>query len=75
MEKNELKRQIEKLNKKIGICLDEFKMIIEKMNNQKDDPQMIIFHNYSRQLSQVEIELSALTAERNAYQLMLKISK
>lgn len=71
MTEEQIRNQIERLNSKIAIQLEEFELIINKMSRRKNDPDMILFHNYSRQILQVESELNTLLTEKKTYESII----
>ena len=68
MTEEQMRTQIERLNAKIQFQLEEYEAIINKMTGRKNDPDMIVFHNYSRQIIQVETELNMLLTEKKIYE-------
>ena len=71
MTEEQIRKQIEKLNTKIKFQLEEFESLAVKMLKQKDNPDMIIFHNYSLQIHLVESELNILITAKKVYESMI----
>ena len=71
MPKEQMKKEIDRMNHKIAIELEEVKSLVQRILNGADNPYNITFHTPSRMLAQSENTLKELIARRDTLKEIL----
>ena len=71
MTKEQMQKEIDRMNHKIELELTEIKNLAQRILNRADDPYNITFHCPSRMLAQSENTLKELIARRDTLKEIL----
>jgi hypothetical protein len=71
MDREQMKKEIERVNHKIELELTEIKSLAQRILNGADNPYAVTFHCPSRMLAQSENTLKELLARRDTLKEIL----
>ena len=71
MNKEQMKNEIERLNKKIALEMEELVNLANWMLSKKDEPETITFHTPSRLIANHESQLKEYIARRDTLKEIL----